>query len=99
MSVITMYSTVTCPWCAHAEQLLNKKGFSVQRLRVDLQPEGMEKMFALTGKRSVPQIFIGQHYVGGYDNLAELDHQGRLDPLLAENLDDSARLLPLAGTV
>ncbi len=81
---VLMYCTAVCPYCIRAEQLLNRKGvFSIEKVRVDLEPARREEMMALTGRRSVPQIFIGDTHVGGFDDLAALDHAGGLDPLLA----------------
>ncbi|WIM05193.1 MAG: glutaredoxin 3 [Candidatus Nitricoxidivorans perseverans] len=85
MSRIVMYATATCPYCVRAEQLLNRKGVTgIEKIRVDLEPERREEMLAKSnGKRTVPQIFIGDFHVGGCDDLHELDRQGKLDPLLA----------------
>ena len=82
---VTMYATATCPYCVRAEQLLNRKGVTgIEKIRVDLEPERRDEMLAKSnGKRTVPQIFIGDFHVGGCDDLHELDRQGRLDPLLA----------------
>ena len=81
---ILMYCTASCPYCVRAEQLLNRKGVvSIEKVRVDLEPERREEMKTRTGRRTVPQIFIGDAHVGGFDDLAALDHAGGLDPLLA----------------
>jgi glutaredoxin 3 len=82
MPDVRMYSTRICPYCIRAERLLNKKGVQVQKILVDLQPEEREKMIKITGRRTVPQIFIGEMHVGGYDDLVDLDLEGELDPLL-----------------
>ena len=82
MPDIRMYSTRVCPYCVRAERLLNKKGVQVEKILVDLQPEEMAKMIEITGRRTVPQIFIGERHVGGYDDLVDLDLEGELDPLL-----------------
>lgn len=82
---ILMYSTRVCPYCIRAEQLLAKKGITadqIEKIRVDEHPEQHEEMMRITGRRSVPQIFIGERHVGGFDDLAELDVAGELDPLL-----------------
>ena len=82
---IRMYSTRVCPYCIRAEQLLAKKGIApdqIEKIRVDEHPEQREEMARITGRRSVPQIFIGDRHVGGFDDLAELDADGELDPLL-----------------
>jgi len=82
---ILMYSTRVCPYCVRAEKLLAKKGIAsdqIEKIRVDEKPELREEMARLTGQRSVPQIFIGERHVGGFDDLAELDADGELDALL-----------------
>ncbi len=84
MAKVLMYSTAVCPYCVRAEQLLTRKGVTeIEKVRVDLDPGRREEMMQRTGRRSVPQIFIGDTHVGGCDDLYELDHQGKLDPLLA----------------
>lgn len=85
MPKIVMYATAVCPYCIRAEQLLKRKGVTeIEKVRVDLEPERREEMLAKSnGKRTVPQIFIGDFHVGGCDDLHELDRQGKLDPLLA----------------
>ncbi|MBK7015433.1 MAG: glutaredoxin 3 [Sulfuritalea sp.] len=84
MPKVLMYSTAVCPYCVRAEQLLTRKGVTeIEKVRVDLDPGRREEMMQRTGRRSVPQIFIGDTHVGGCDDLYELDHQGKLDPLLA----------------
>ena len=80
-----MYSTRICPYCIRAEKLLARKGITVdqiEKIRVDDHPEQRAEMVRLTGRRSVPQIFIGEKHIGGFDELAELDADGELDPLL-----------------
>lgn len=85
MTEVTMYSTQICPFCRRAEQLLKGKGIDdLKKIRVDLEPDQMDIMIARTGRRSVPQIFIGDTHVGGYDDLAALDRAGRLDALLQQ---------------
>ena len=82
---IRMYSTRVCPYCIRAEQLLAKKGIApdqIEKIRVDEHPEQRAEMARITGRRSVPQIFIGDRHVGGFDELAELDADGELDGLL-----------------
>jgi glutaredoxin 3 len=84
MAKIVMYSTAVCPYCIRAEQLLQRKGVrEIEKIRVDLQPELRVAMMERTGRRTVPQIYIGEKHVGGYDDLASLDHAGELDKLLA----------------
>jgi len=83
---VLMYSTAVCPYCVRAEQLLKRKGVQViEKIRVDLQPELRAEMMEKTGRRTVPQIYINGEYVGGYDDLAALDHAGGLDKLLAKS--------------
>jgi len=84
MPPIKMYSTAYCPFCVRAERLLNTKGVTeIDKIRVDLDPTLRAEMMQLTGRRTVPQIFIGDTYVGGCDELYALERAGRLDPLLA----------------
>ena len=84
MAKVVMYSTGVCPFCVMAEKLLRATGVAdIEKVRVDLDPVRREEMMTRTGRRSVPQIFIGERHVGGYDDLAELDNEGGLDPLLA----------------
>ena len=83
MAKVTMYCTEVCPYCVRAEQLLSRRGVTeIEKIRVDLQPELMAAMIKKTGRRTVPQIYIGEHHVGGFDDMAELDSQGELLPLL-----------------
>jgi len=83
---VLMYSTAVCPYCVRAEQLLKHKGVeSIEKIRVDLEPERRQEMMSRTGRRTVPQIYIGDTYVGGYDDLAALDHAQGLDKLLTGN--------------
>ncbi|MDP2794185.1 MAG: glutaredoxin 3 [Sulfurisoma sp.] len=84
MTKIVMYASEVCPYCVRAEQLLNRKGITdIEKIRVDLDPARRDEMLARSnGKRTVPQIFIGDFHVGGCDDLHELDRQGKLDPLL-----------------
>ena len=78
-----MYSTGVCPYCQMAERLLRSKGISaIDKVRVDLEPERRVEMMEKTGRRTVPQIYIGETHVGGYDELAALDRAGSLDALL-----------------
>ncbi len=82
-AVVKMYSTSVCPYCVMAERLLRAKGVeSIDKVRVDLDPELRQEMMQRTGRRTVPQIYIGDRHVGGYDDLAALDRAGGLDPLL-----------------
>jgi len=84
MQAVKMYSTLYCPYCVHAKELLKQRGVDViDDVRVDLDPAQRNKMIELTGRRTVPQIFIGDTYVGGCDDLVALDQRGGLVPLLA----------------
>lgn len=83
MLKVTMYCTEVCPYCVRAEHLLKRRGVTeIEKIRIDLLPEQRDIMVAKTGRRTVPQIFIGEHHVGGFDDMAELDSQGGLIPLL-----------------
>ena len=85
MSKITMYSTGQCPFCVRAEHLLKQRGVSeIDKVRVDLEPLRRREMMEKTGRRTVPQIYIGEYYVGGFAELAALDRAGKLTPLLQE---------------
>lgn len=85
MAKILMYCTAVCPYCVRAEQLLKRKGVvEIEKIRVDIQPELRDAMIEKTGRRTVPQIFINGEHVGGYDDLALLDHDGKLGELLAK---------------
>ena len=84
MAKVLMYSTGVCPYCIQAERLLKAKGVvEIDKIRVDLQPEQRNLMIEKTGRRTVPQIYIGDTHVGGFDDLAALDRAGGLDSLLA----------------
>ena len=83
MSNVTMYTTAVCPYCVRAEMLLKQRGVTeIDKIRIDLDPEQRVTMMERTGRRTVPQIYIGDTYVGGYDELAALDRAGDLTPLL-----------------
>ena len=84
MARILMYATGVCPFCLMAERLLRAKGVAdIEKVRVDLEPARREEMMQRTGRRTVPQIYVGDRHVGGYDDLAALDRAGGLEPLLA----------------
>jgi glutaredoxin 3 len=84
MQVVKMYLTQLCPYCQHAKALLKQRGVEqIDEVRVDLEPAQRAAMMQLTGRRTVPQIFIGATHVGGCDDLVELDQRGGLLPLLA----------------
>jgi glutaredoxin 3 len=83
-SPVLMYRTANCPYCHRAEALLKARGVTeIETIRVDLEPVRREEMVSRTGRRTVPQIFIGATHVGGFDDLAALDREGRLAALLA----------------
>ena len=83
MQAVKMYTTAVCPYCIRAKQLLKSKGVeSIEEIRIDTDPAAREQMMQSTGRRTVPQIYIGQTHVGGYDDLAALDGKGGLMPLL-----------------
>jgi glutaredoxin 3 len=79
---VLMYCTATCPYCIRAEQLLQQKGVALEKVRIDLEPSQRDVMVERTGRRTVPQIFVGDTHVGGCDDLYALDRDGGLDPLL-----------------
>ncbi len=80
---VTMYSTGVCPYCMMAERLLKAKGVdAIEKIRVDLEPEQRVTMMQKTGRRTVPQIYIGDTHVGGFDDLNALERAGKLDSLL-----------------
>ena len=83
MARVRMYTTAVCPFCQMAERLLQSKGAEIDKVRIDLDPAQRAAMMEQTGRRTVPQIYIGDTHVGGYDDLAALDRAGGLDPLLA----------------
>jgi glutaredoxin 3 len=83
MQPVKMYTTAVCPYCIRAKQILKSKGVEqIEEIRVDMQPEERMKMMEITGRRTVPQIFIGETHVGGCDDLMALDGRGGLVPLL-----------------
>jgi glutaredoxin 3 len=87
-AAITMYSTGVCAYCVRAERLLRDRGVAqIAKVRVDLEPARREEMVRRTGRRTVPQIYIGARHIGGYDDLVALDRAGELLPLLALESD------------
>lgn len=85
MPNVTMYCTAVCPYCTMAEKLLNKKGVTeINKIRIDLDPSKKDEMVERTGRRTVPQIYIDDFHVGGFDDMSALDVEGKLDPLLAK---------------
>jgi len=84
MAKIKMYATGACPFCTRAEMLLKSKGVTeIEKIRIDLDPQQRNEMMQKTGRRTVPQIYIGATHVGGFDDLAKLERTGKLEPLLA----------------
>jgi glutaredoxin 3 len=79
---VLMYTTAVCPYCVRAKALLQRKGVEFEELRIEGHRELIREMIERSGRRTVPQIFIGDHHVGGFDDMAELDAYGKLDPLL-----------------
>lgn len=84
MPKVIMYTTGICPYCKMAESLLRSKGVQeIEKIRIDLEPAQRVEMMGRTGRRTVPQIYIGERHVGGYDDLTQLDRKGELAVLLA----------------
>jgi glutaredoxin 3 len=85
MPKVLMYSTAICPYCINAERLFASKGVTeIEKIRVDLQPELRIEMMQKTGRRTVPQIYIEDRHIGGFEELRALDLEGGLEPLLAK---------------
>jgi glutaredoxin 3 len=83
MQAVKMYTTAVCPYCVRAKQILKSKGVEqIEEIRIDTDPEARMKMMEITGRRTVPQIYIGDTHVGGHDDLVALDGKGALMPLL-----------------
>lgn len=84
-NAITMFHTSTCPYCVQAERLLTRHGVTeLQKINIGQSAELLDQMLTRTGRRTVPQLFIGERYVGGYDDLVELERSGALLPLLSQ---------------
>lgn len=84
MANIVMYTSAYCPYCANAERLLQSKGvIEINKIRIDVEPDKRAEMMQRTGRRTVPQIYIDDKHIGGFDDLRALDLAGGLDPLLA----------------
>ena len=84
MKPVKMYTTAVCPYCIRAKQILKSRGVQdIEEIRIDMQPDERARMMEITGRRTVPQIFIGDVHVGGSDDLAALEREGKLDALLA----------------
>ena len=84
MKKIMMYTTHFCPFCVMAKRLLSQKGVPFEEVRVDTDAAKRDEMMKLSGRRTVPQIFVGETHVGGFDDLSALDRAGKLDPLLKD---------------
>lgn len=83
MQAVKMYTTAVCPYCIRAKQILKSKGVEqIEEIRIDTDPSARDVMMQSTGRRTVPQIFIGEHHVGGCDDLVALDARGGLVPML-----------------
>ena len=84
MANVRMFTTQVCPYCLRAKALLKDRGVTqIEEIRIDVDAQARETMMAQTGRRTVPQIYVGERHVGGFDDLATLDRAGGLDPLLA----------------
>lgn len=84
MAIVRIYTTAVCPYCIRAKQLLQARGVEqIEEIRIDQDPQARTVMMEQTGRRTVPQIYIGDAHVGGFDDLAALDKKGELDALLA----------------
>lgn len=85
MKPVRMYTTQICPFCVMAKRLLKSKGVAYEEIPVDGNPGVREEMMRISGRRTVPQIFVGETHVGGFDDLSALEHAGKLDPLLKDS--------------
>ncbi|MET0094521.1 MAG: glutaredoxin 3 [Sedimenticola sp.] len=88
MPKVEMYTTAVCPYCLRAKALLDKKGVEYEEMRIEGNRELMREMMKRSQRKTVPQIFIDDYHVGGYDDMAELDAFGKLDPLLQIEPDE-----------
>lgn len=84
MPNVQMYATAFCPYCVRARRLLKRKGVDFEEIRVDKDPEQMRAMIQRSQRATVPQIFIGEQHIGGFDDMAALERAGKLDPLLGD---------------
>lgn len=82
MPRVVVYSSAFCPYCVRAKNLLTRKGVNYEEIRIDLERDKMLEMMQRSQRRTVPQIFIDDFHVGGYDDMAELDMEGKLDQML-----------------
>lgn len=87
MPKITVYSTAVCPYCVAAKNLITKRGYSYEEVRIDTDPEQRQRMMELSKRRSVPQIFIGDHHVGGFDELSAMDREGGFVAMMEQSDD------------
>jgi glutaredoxin 3 len=95
MARVSMYCTAVCPYCVAAERLLRNKGVTgIEKVRVDQHPERRAEMMERTGRRTVPQIYIGDFHVGGFEELAAMDHAGKLDALLEVGIEPATTPTP-----
>ncbi len=90
MPHVVMYTTAICPYCVRAKMLLQRKGVDYEERRIEGDRELMREMLERSRRRTVPQIFIDDYHVGGFDDLAELDMEGKLDELLGVRESDAA---------
>ncbi len=96
MPRVSMYCTAVCPYCVASERLLNRKGVAdIEKIRIDLQPARRAEMMDRTGRRTVPQIYIDDRHIGGFDDLAALDAAGGLEPLLRDEAKNPHSLIPI----
>jgi glutaredoxin 3 len=86
MPTVQMYATALCPYCVRARRLLKRKGIEFEEIRVDKDQDQMRTMIQRSQRTTVPQVFIGDQHIGGYDDMAALDQAGKLDPLLGDGL-------------
>ena len=82
MSIVQIYATAICPYCVRARRLLERKGVAYDEIRVDRDREQLKTMIRRSNRTTVPQIFIGEYHIGGYDDMADMDEAGKLDVLL-----------------
>ena len=96
MPRVSMYCTAVCPYCVASERLLNRKGVAdIEKIRIDLQPARRAEMMDRTGRRTVPQIYIDDRHIGGFDDLAALDAASGLEPLLRDEAKNPHSLIPI----
>ena len=93
---VIMYSTAMCPYCVRAKMLLQSKNVDFEEIRIDQDRERMQEMMTRSNRRTVPQIFIDDYHVGGFDDMAELEAYGKLDPLLGQPPHNDEPAIPHA---